>query len=291
MTMNNFKLELIDNVQTALGNKGNVFFEKKLVKDVSMEFLTIKLTSDGRCCSLPLASLYKLRSSGMSVFEIANAVTTSLTFKENIDKNTIAFRLINAVENEELLKTVPHIPFYDMAIIFQCVTFSEKSRYFLTISQSLMESNNLTLQQMADLAMKNTFRLFPCLARLLTLYILEELMANKNTTLEDFQAFAVHAFNSKRNPIFQTTCKDYPNGSVAMLNFSFLSQIAEDLGHDLLLLPSSEQNFAIIPYTKEISKQSVHQMVTEALATDNEPILTRYTFLFHRATKQLEIFV
>lgn len=289
--MENFKMELINKIQTALGDKGNVFFENRTIKDVSMEFLSVQLTQENRCCATPLAQLYQLKQAGLSISEIANAVTTSLVMERNIDKNQIIFRLVNASENEELLKTVPHIPFYDMAIIFQCTIFSEGSRGFHIISQIQMEQNHLTLQQLSDLALKNTFRLFPCQASPLAFCMLEELMASKNATLKDFQEFALHAFYSKEMPILQTTCKGYPSGSAAMLNLSFLSKIADDMRHDLLLLPASEQNFAIVPYTKETDKNAVHQMVDEALAVDDSPILTRYVFLFNRATKRLGVFI
>ena len=74
-----------------------------------MEFLSVQLTQENRCCATPLAQLYQLKQAGLSISEIANAVTTSLVMERNIDKNQIIFRLVNAAENEELLKTVPHI--------------------------------------------------------------------------------------------------------------------------------------------------------------------------------------
>lgn len=43
MTMENFKMELSNKIQTALGDKGNVFFENRTIKDVPMEFLSVQL--------------------------------------------------------------------------------------------------------------------------------------------------------------------------------------------------------------------------------------------------------
>lgn len=291
MTMETFKTELSNKLQTLLGEKDSVFFENDIIQGVPTELITINLANEDRHCATPISSLYQLKLRGMSISEIANAVKFSLLASTNIDREQIIFRLVNAAEKKEQLKTIPHIPFYDMAITFQCVIFSEESRGFLTISQELMEKNSLTLRQLMDLALENTFRLFPCQASPLAFCMLEELMASKNATLKDFQEFAFYAFYSREMPILQTTCKDYPGGSAAMLNLSFLSKIADDMGHDLLLLPASEQNFSIVPYTKGTDKNTIHQMVDEALAVDDAPILTRYTLIFSRKTKRLGVFV
>lgn len=291
MTMETFKTELSNKLQMMLGEKDSVFFENDIIQGVPTELITINLADEDRHCATPISSLYQLKLRGMSISEIANAVKFSLLASTNIDREQIIFRLVNAAEKKEQLKTIPHIPFYDMAITFQCVIFSEESRGFLTISQELMEKNSLTLRQLMDLALENTFRLFPCQASPLAFCMLEELMASKNATLKDFQEFAFYAFYSREMPILQTTCKDYPGGSAAMLNLSFLSKIADDMGHDLLLLPASEQNFAIVPYTKGTDKNTIHQMVDEALAVDDAPILTRYTLIFSRKAKRLGVFV
>ena len=53
--MENFKMELINKIQTALGDKGNVFFENRTIKDVPMEFLSVQLTQ--MLCHSPRTTL------------------------------------------------------------------------------------------------------------------------------------------------------------------------------------------------------------------------------------------
>ena len=292
MTMENFKMELVSNLQSMYGDKASVSCGIDIVQGVPTELLNVDFADDDRTCSTPLRSLYQLNLRGMNISHIAKVVADSISSVDTIDTSKIIYRLVNAAENEELLKRIPHIPFYDMAIVFDCMKEDKHKRGFLSISNNLMKKHNLTLSQLTDLAQENTFRLFTCSAEPLMFHIFRQLLSRDDATRKDYLEFANLTYDNRQGPPkLKVTCENHPCGSVAMLNMNFLSQIADDLHHDLLLLPGTDNAFVIMPYVPGIDKEAIHQMVEDALKDGNEPILTRNVYLFNKTTKRLGMFI
>ncbi len=292
MTMENFKMELVSNLQSMYGDKASVSCGIDIVQGVPTELLNVDFADDDRTCSTPLHSLYQLNLRGMNISHIAEVVADSISSVDTIDTSKIIYRLVNAVENEELLKRIPHIPFYDMAIVFDCMKEDKHKRGFLSISNGLMKKHNLTLSQLTDLAQENTFRLFTCSAEPLMFHIFRQLLSRDDATRKDYLEFANLTYDNRQGPPkLKVTCENHPCGCVAMLNMNFLSRIADDLHHDLLLLPGTDNAFVIMPYVPGIDKEAIHQMVEDALMDGNEPILTRNVYLFNKTTKRLGMFI
>jgi len=217
---------------------------------------------------------------------------SSILSSVSLNKANIIYGLVNVSEQEALLKNVPHIPFYDMAIIFNYVTFTNIGKTFLTVTHNFMKEHQLTLHELEELAKKNTFRLFPCTATHTIHDVFRALMEDPKSDMRDFLQFAATAFVSRQNPILLTaTCENYKNGSVALLNTEFLSEIAEKLEHNILLLPASDQAFVIMPYTGEYNKEYIHALAEDCLKIGDSPILTNNIFIFHKDTKRLGLFV
>lgn len=292
MTMENFKMELVSNLQSMYGDKASVSCGIDIVQGVPTELVNVDFADDDRTCSTPLRSLYQLNLRGMNISHIAEVVADSISSVDTIDTSKIIYRLVNAAENEELLKRIPHIPFYDMAIVFDCMKEDKHKRGFLSISNDLMKKHNLTLSQLTDLAQENTFRLFTCSAEPLMFHIFRQLLSRDDATRKDYLEFANLTYDNRQGPPkLKVTCENHPCGCVAMLNMNFLSRIADDLHHDLLLLPGTDNAFVVIPYIPGIDKEAIHQMVEDALKDGNEPILTRNVYLFNKTTKRLGMFI
>lgn len=292
MTMEKFKMELVDKLQHKYGDRASVSCGIDIIQGVPTELLNVDFADDNRICSTPILSLYKLNLRGMNIAHIAEVVADSISSVDTIDTSKIIYRLVNASENEELLKRIPHIPFYDMAIVFDCMKENEHKRGFLSISNKLMEKHNLTLSQLTDLAQENTFRLFSCSAEPLMFHIFKELISRRGVTREEYQKFADMAYENRQDiPKLKVTCENHPCGCVAMLNINFLSSIADDMCHDLLLLPGTDNAFVIIPYMAGMDKESIHKMANDALSEGSEPILTHNVYLFSRKNKRLGMFI
>lgn len=292
MNIEKFKIELMNLLTNSLDINATVSLTTKVLKGIPTEAVTIALHKENLTFASSVDSLYQIFQTGIDIPGIADMFLTSIFASQSLDKSKIIYGLINANAHKGLLQNVPHIPFYDMAITFNYVVTNKPSKTLLTISNELMEKNQLTIQQLTELAQKNTFRLFPCSVSPTIYDYFMALMTDPEATQKDFIKFAKDAFLSRQNPPSLTaTCENYRNGSVALLNTAFLSEVAEKLGHDLLLLPATDQVFVILPHTGEFDKDFILTMAKDALKVGDSPILTRNVFIFNKNTKRLGLFV
>lgn len=292
MNLENFKIHLIEIMQNSLGENAVVSIKTENLKGTPEEALNVRMLKEKKLFSIPISSLYKVYRIEKDISAVVSMALSSILSSVSIDKNNIIYGLVNASEHEELLKHVPHIPFYDMAIIFNYVTFHHPGRTFLTISHDFMKEHKLTIRELEDLAKKNTFRLFPCTVSPTVFDAFRALMEMPDATINDYLNFATMAFRSRNElPTLTASCENYKNGSVALLNTDFLSEIADRFKHNILLLPASDQAFVILPYNGNYNKDSIHTMTEETLKIGNSPILTRNVFIFDKNTKHLGLFV
>ena len=78
---------------------------------------------------------------------------------------------------------------------------------------------------------------------------------------------------------------DYRFGAVAMLDTSYMDNIAKTFDKDLLLLPSSTKEFLIIPWTEDIILSEVVKSAKEIVSKGTEPVLTRHIFCYNKNQK------
>lgn len=292
MNIEKFKIHLIELLQNSLENKAAVSIRMENLSGTPEDTLNINLLKENRIFSIPVNSLYKVYQHEKDISVVVDMVLSSILSSVSLNKSNIIYGLVNVSEQEILLKNVPHIPFYDMAIIFNYVTFTNIGKTFLTVTHDFMEEHQLTLHELDELAKKNTFRLFPCAATPTIYDTFRALMEDPKSDMGDFLQFAATAFVSRQKPMLLTaTCENYKNGSVALLNTKFLSEIAEKLEQNILLLPVSDQVFVIMPYTGEFDKNFIHEFTKDCLKVGDSPILTHNIFIFHKATKRLGLFV
>lgn len=94
-----------------------------------------------------------------------------MAFKEmpdvgNIDfdsaKDNIVFQVINTLQNEDMLKDMPHREFQDLSIIYRWVVkVDEKGIQSSVIRNSLAERLGMNEEQLFKCAVENTRRIFP----------------------------------------------------------------------------------------------------------------------------------
>ena len=81
-------------------------------------------------------------------------------------KDNVFFTLINAEQNKELLKTVPHRKFEDLAIVYRWNIGSDSSGMYTNLVDSrLAKKEGLTENDLYNAARKNTKELLPVSVR------------------------------------------------------------------------------------------------------------------------------
>lgn len=197
-------------------------------------------------------------------------------------KPHIMFKLINAETNRELLKTTPHIPYLDLAIVFFMEFLSnEKSSMVAIIKSDHMENWNVEVQDLWAAAQVNTVEWHKASIRLLSDMIDDMLQ----TPLDDAPDFQPLYIISNNNNIYGAACILYPN---------VLQEFADTMGTNLIVLPSSIHECLLLPYTGDLdafTAKELNAMVTsinhtEVSLTDR---LSNNVYLFKRSTGRLEI--
>lgn len=295
MTYETFKNELKFFLEGRLGGNASVFYQRDTILGNLTDAIHIRTGESGSHYSASMETLYHLASiSGLGVKETADMLLELLKgLPTNAPLNTscIIYQLSNRTNVDTLLERIPHIPFYDMEITFACVVEdTEKIRKRMLIDNEMMEQNRLSLQQLSDLAHRNTFRMFPCKAELLQDYYWKQLLSDPDTTGEEF-LMAAETYRSWENfpHTYRLSAGDYRFGGVAILNSGYLKSLARKEGYDLLLLPCTEEDFVVAPWVANMDIHATKEIVREALRVDPDSVLTQNIFCYRKDTDRLEV--
>ncbi len=296
MTYEMFKKELKTSLEEKLGSDACISFEQELMLGKMTDTIHIRAGKANPNYSASMEALYHLASvGGLDAEQATNMILEILASipanRISLDTGNIIYQLMNRSRIDAWLGQIPHIPFYDMEITFACVVEdTEKIRKSMLIDNKMMAQNQLSLQQLFDLAHQNTFRMFPCKAELLQDYYWKQLLSDPDTTGEEF-LMAAQAYRSWENlpHTYRLSAGDYRFGGVAVLNSGYLKSLARKEGYDLLLLPCTEQDFVVAPWVANMDIHATKEIVREALQVDTESILTRNIFCYRKDTDKLEV--
>ena len=197
----------------------------------------------------------------------------------NKAKERIVMKLINAKKNEQLLKKVPHILIYDLAIVFLCSVSDFMNEYAtILIHNQHIKMWNISLEDLYEVAKDNSPRILaPRLDNLhdVFAYITDE-------SLPFLEALNMHILTNYLK-IHGATCMVYPG---------LLEEIAEVFEDDLIIIPSSIHETLVFPKENLPDEYSIEhlndmiQEVNETQLTDDE-ILSDHIYWYHRNTKEI----
>ena len=156
-------------------------------------------------------------------------------------KDNVFFTLINAEQNKELLKTVPHRKFEDLAIVYRWNLGNDSlGTYTNLVDNDLAKKEGLTENDLYNAANKNTKELFPILVKNMN-EVISEIIFGENE-LEDemdkeFKKVMMETPNEHSMYVITNESKLY--GAASILYEEPLHELAEKFGSDLYILPSS----------------------------------------------------
>ena len=140
-----------------------------------LDGITLVGDGDGRSVSptLYINDMYEHYLDTENLQEVLQSAARrmDMAFKEmpdvgNIDfdsaKDNIVFQVINTLQNEDMLKDMPHREFQDLSIIYRWVVkVDEKGIQSSVIRNSLAERLGMNEEQLFKCAVENTRRIFP----------------------------------------------------------------------------------------------------------------------------------
>lgn len=167
----------------------------------------------------------------LAAYDLENAIKQSSEVAAMIDfttaKDNIIFQFVNTEQNKELLVDIPNRQFYDLSIVYRWMV---KSNMSAIIHNDLAERLGFNEEQLFRLAKENTRRMYPPVVKC-------------EIFMQDGMPPGIADMMVGEMPLEQTmwviTNNSKSYGAISMLYKDQLQMLAEKLGTDLYILPSS----------------------------------------------------
>lgn len=191
--------------------------------------------------------------------------------------------LINAKDNEELLKHIPHEKFEDLALIAKCRIGENAS---LTVSNSLASRFRMTSDEIMDMAAANmTKEKFVCKS---LSSMLQEMMPAAIMT----ENFKEELFPSQSPPAYVLTNELKHDGAAAITSKEALEEAEKTVGGDFYILPSSRHEVILVPESMCASPEDVKNleaMVRNVNATQVDDKDRLSDHIYHYSSKAKKV--
>ena len=152
-------------------------------------------------------------------------------------KDSIVFQLINTEQNKEMLADMPNRSFQDLSIIYRWVVNKRDDGIESTvINNSLAKTLGVSEEQLFNLAVENTKRIFPPVVKSMTEVIRDMFMSDGMPV--EIADMMIGDMPEDR-AMWVITNQNGINGAASMLYENNLHELAEKLETDLYILPSS----------------------------------------------------
>lgn len=224
-------------------------------------------------CLKKIYEKYLITENLQKVFEVAaigivQAVSENSEKSKSLDlknaKENIVFQVVNTLQNETLLKNIPHREFLDLSIIYRRVfQIDDENITSSIITNSFSKELGLNEEELFQYALVNTRRLLP------------------PTILSADDA-----------PLWCISNSLYINGAVNMLYEDILHKLATQIESDLYILPSSVHECMVTPANIDVP-YNLADMVREINLTEVaiEDRLSNLVYHYSRTTRKLTIAV
>lgn len=193
-----------------------------------------------------------------------------------MDKGQIIFRLINTEYYEEMLNCVPHREFYDLSIVYY--ELEQDTKIATLMSHQVVDKLNLSEQELYELAMANTKELCPPSVKRMS-----EALKESGEEIEDEL--------SEKEDIYIITNEYNQFGAVSILYEDTLDKVAQIVGTDLYLLPSSQHEFLAITVNEQLPLDELQKLVCYVNMTEVEPEerLSNQVYHYDMITKEITL--
>lgn len=277
--------------------RGATISKEKIRKNnnVSLDAFVIHIPDSASSPVVYLQPLYQNYLNGSSIEKIAQMVLAKLkreiplslelaeqvrSFDTTFDR--IAFRLVSRKNNEDLLKDVPWVPYLDLAVIFYLHLGVKDDKQITTlIHNHQAKSWNLSPDALFNLAKLNTPRLCPS-----TIGCLEHMLLGW-----DDEEDRIVPCESPLPTLYVLSNTSGINGASCLLYEGIIKDFADQIGSDLIILPSSIHEVLILPDSHDSDYENFRRMIQNVNAEDvpEEDILSDELYLYRRDSASIII--
>lgn len=256
-----------------------------------VDTMTVLKQGENMSPAFYVSQLYEQHQKGAAVEEIAEYVMTyyqknyhggrvDFSFYTDFSRvrERIVCKLVNYERNRELLASVPHKRYMDLAVVYYCRIDSDLldhaafGKGSILIQNTHMEAWDITLEKLHDVAVSNTIRQLPY-----------ELV-NLDDMVRDMFELELDQEKWKKSPMYVLTNIEKWYGAVNIIFDSVLDAIGERLKSDFYVLPSSVHECMIVPATEDFREEELCRVVHEINEeyVEAEEILGESVYLYNR---------
>lgn len=296
MTYETFRREVLQGLQSRDIDNASLSLTKKLKSNGQIRYgIVFNNPATNTSPTIYLEEYYELYQLTGNFTEIVDAlvhlyrslpavqVDEKKLFDFSTAKSRIIMKLVNTEKNRAFLKTVPHIPFHDLSIVYSYFMGKAGNRFMdMPVNDDLIRRwgvDTLTLHQQA---MANYNRLLPIKFGSLDQFLLERDLLDK----EDYAALSDDNWH---DALYYLTNEFSTGGAVLMTCKNLMDKIADFLGEDFYILPSSTHEVLLLPESKAPSKEQLDQMIQEINreALEPEDYLSDHAYYYSRSGQNL----
>ena len=324
MTYDQFVNEVKENINRLLGNDVCVKNHKILKNnDIEMDAITIITRESNVSPTIYLKSYYEEYERGKTIGEISEEIcnlyfenSSKIHFDVDIFrdfhmiKDKIVYKLINSKTNKKLLKDVPHLNFLDLSIVFYCMFDSEYLGSATALIHNIhMNMWGITVEELMKAAKMNTPRLLQYEIKEMNELIREILVGDiQKVICENDDRYDVKCAEDDSNRVADQLMRDLTeakeqismyvltntrrmNGAACLLYDHVIDGFANEIDHDLYILPSSVHEVIIVPAVNGINKEELTEMVREVNQDEIDAIdiLSDHAYYYSRETKKISV--
>lgn len=186
----------------------------------------------------------------------------------------LAFKLIHFEKNNELLKKIPYIKYFDLAIVFfLLVETTEKGAATILITQDILNYWQITLEELHDYALRNTPRILQPDFKPMKQVIYEMMNLEYD---DDMQPEDNHMY------VLSNQYRHF--GAGCILYDRVLEDIGNQLHEDFYILPSSIHEVIILPVSCDLTSGSLDEMIIDINETQvsEEDVLSDHAYYYCR---------
>lgn len=217
-----------------------------------------------------------------------NRLTVDFDVKDIMDyervKEKICYKVINTALNKELLADVPHVPFYDLSVVFYVRIDSIPGQGgSIMIHNSFLPEWGVDKDMLFEIAKANTQRLLE--GKVMPMNdIIADILNDENCRVEEL-------LPDEDCCMYVATNREKMNGAAVFLDDSLLSGFADKIGRDFYILPSSIHELIFLPYASNMEPERIKEMISEVNSTSvrEEEILSYNLYRYRRETGLVEL--
>lgn len=182
-----------------------------------------------------------LRNMAEEYVEIAERSVDNVEIDMSQMKDRVTMMLVNTEQNKEMLADMPHREFQDLSVIYRYVVAQdEQGVASFKVTNAIMEQVGMTPEELFQCAAENTKKMFPP-----KIASMEDVMIDMvrgdgiSDEMADEMAEIFGTLKEPKESMWLIGNISGVNGAVSMLYDENLQRLAEKMGTDLYIIPSS----------------------------------------------------